>query len=570
EHGADIPIKIHHLWKRPLIRQWLYDGKLYREKDEREPSRFELFFDLMFVGIVHQLADGAAESGTGLNVLKFALLFWPSWSVWTDVRTYLNTSGTDDVKERLFLLGWMIILCGYSANASGVKIEYATPEMIAALLGGGGEASSHERRAIRSIASFFLRRASTESSSSEEPALARHIIGNYYFTEGYDSAINAAITFYLIAKLWRLGLYFYYGVALPKFRKALMLNAFAMTVIAAIYIPIAITESPVLILILMSSGIVVEVARSYLVAAAMKLFHGRGKHRGKHMFIPALSQEHSIERHVLFVILIVGESIINSTFVATSGTYGANEEFGRSALAISIAFMLIWLYYDADASRTFQHALRRNWFTSITFCHLHFPLTASLILMSSSLAKLVSHSEVSRGYLWYFGGSLATAVLCIGLIGLLHRNLDKHGSNLYPRWMRLVIRFVAAIIFALIPIKEDWKTIHFMGCYAGILFFIVTFETIGKLGAVGRRYDAVKAERYMLGEKAGGADPPLDTEAAHAAKKSAFKLSRRDSWHPFEDLTPAEKGEEDVGIETEIGHLEEKTLTSNQKWAYAA
>ncbi|KAK0520950.1 3'-5' RNA exonuclease complex component, partial [Tilletia horrida] len=46
QHGDQIPVSWGHLFKRPLVRQWLHNGKLYREEDEREPSRFELFFDL--------------------------------------------------------------------------------------------------------------------------------------------------------------------------------------------------------------------------------------------------------------------------------------------------------------------------------------------------------------------------------------------------------------------------------------------------------------------------------------------------------------------------------------------
>ncbi len=49
-----------------------------------------------------------------------------------------------------------------------------------------------------------------------------------------------------------------------------------------------------------------------------------------------------------------------------------------------------------------------------------------------------------------------------------------------------------------------------------------------------------------------------------------LRLDKRGSWHPFDDLTAGERGEEDVGIESEIGHLEEKDLTYGQRWAYAA
>lgn len=121
------PIQLGHLFRRPVIRQFLHDGKLYREKFERESSRFELFFDLAFVGIAHQLADGLSESESarGLNVAKFALTFFPLYSIGVDVRTYINQSGLDDVWSRLYLLMQMLIMTGYTANAVAVKIYSA-------------------------------------------------------------------------------------------------------------------------------------------------------------------------------------------------------------------------------------------------------------------------------------------------------------------------------------------------------------------------------------------------------------------------------------------------------------
>ncbi|SPO28447.1 uncharacterized protein UTRI_04844 [Ustilago trichophora] len=559
-HGDDVPITFRHLLKRPVIRQWLHGNKLYREKDERKPSQFELVFDLIFVAVVNGLGHATAESSSAINALKFVLSFWPCFSIWTDVRLFLNTSGTDDMLERLLLLGWMILLGGYCANISGVEIVKATPELLALLhseeAAGDAPAQLQAHGIVAEIEHIFRRSGGGAASSSEEVRLAVPAFGKYWFTAGYDRAIHAAIGFFLVSKLWRLGIYLYYGFCLPKFRKALWLNALAMTVIAAIYIPITMTSSPLLILILMSAGILVELARAYVVAAAIKLFHGRQKRTGNHMFIPAQSHEHSIERYVLFVILIVGESIISSNFIARPGYYGVNPEFGRAALGITISVLVIWIYYDADGSRVYQHALRRNSFTSITFGHIHYPLTASLVLMAASLSSLISHDKIKGGYVWYFGGSASCVLLCLGLIGCMHRNLDVHGSTLVPRWVRIMFRFLASIEFAVLPLKKDWNSLNLMGVVAGSLVFLVFFETLGKIGAVGRRFDEQKTKELYAGMDVRG--------------EKKLRLDKRASWHPFDDLTPGEKGEEDVGIESEIGHLEEKDLTHGQRWAYAA
>ncbi|SJX64267.1 uncharacterized protein SRS1_14916 [Sporisorium reilianum f. sp. reilianum] len=560
-HGDDVPITLRHLLKRPVIRQWLHGNKLYREKDERKPSQFELVFDLIFVAVVNKLGHATAESSSAINALKFVLSFWPCFSIWTDVRLFLNTSGTDDMLERLLLLGWMILLSGYCANVSAVQIVKATPELLAQLhseeAAGDAPAQQVAHGLVAEIEHIFRRTESSTDTGGESVKLAVPAFGNYWFTDGYDRAIHAAIGFFLVAKLWRLGIYMYYGFCLPKFRSALWLNALALTVIAAIYIPITLTSDPTLILVLMAAGIGVELARAYVVAAAIKLLHGRQKRTGEHMFIPAQSHEHSIERYVLFVILIVGESIISSNFTASAGHYGVQAEFGRAALGIAISVLVIWIYYDADGSRVYQHALRRNSFTSITFSHIHYPLTAALVLMAAALSSLISHEQIKGGYVWYFCGSASCVLVCLALIGCMHRNLDVHASTLLPRWVRSIgLRFVVAVEFAMLPLKGDWDSLSLMSVVTGSLLFVVLLETFGKIGAVGRRFDADRTRELYAGMDARG--------------EKRLRLDKRSSWHPFDDLTPGERGEEDVGIESEIGHLEERDLTHGQRWAYAA
>ena len=172
EHGFDVPVKIAHLFKRPVVRQWIHEGSVYREQDERIPSRFELFFDLMFVGIAHLVAENATSEATGFNVLKFVLEYFPTWSVWMDVRTFLNVSGTDDVKERVGLLAYMILLNGYSANAAALQITHAgTPEQLGLSTDTGHLMQHNARRLFTSL----------ERESCKEKECLEYYIGNGYW-----------------------------------------------------------------------------------------------------------------------------------------------------------------------------------------------------------------------------------------------------------------------------------------------------------------------------------------------------------------------------------------------------
>lgn len=48
------------LIKAPVVRQFLHNGHLYKEEEERAISHFELFADLVFVAVIHVSGDGVA------------------------------------------------------------------------------------------------------------------------------------------------------------------------------------------------------------------------------------------------------------------------------------------------------------------------------------------------------------------------------------------------------------------------------------------------------------------------------------------------------------------------------
>jgi hypothetical protein len=244
EINEAVPVRFAHLFKRPVVRPWLHDGQLWRECGERTPSRFELFFDLVFVGSISQLAHGAAETSSWVNVVKFLVLFFPAWSVWTDVSSFLNVHGSDDILQRCYILLVMCILMGYTANATGIKIDHAKEGIIVGATtvpaGTTGEAAGAvEHRAldflVRKAFPTLVSRAGGGGSGEQEELLLVKQVGStmYWFAEDYDRAIAAAIAFYLTAKALRLALYFIYGVMLPRFRKALFLHTITLFVISA-------------------------------------------------------------------------------------------------------------------------------------------------------------------------------------------------------------------------------------------------------------------------------------------------------------------------------------------------
>ena len=84
------------VWQRPRLRD--------DESDQREhrTTWLELFYDLVFVVVVAQLAHELAAHVSWDGVLSFVLLFVPVWWVWIGATFYNDRFDTDDVGQRVY------------------------------------------------------------------------------------------------------------------------------------------------------------------------------------------------------------------------------------------------------------------------------------------------------------------------------------------------------------------------------------------------------------------------------------------------------------------------------------
>ena len=89
-----------------------------------------------FNPLVQDLGEVAAEEATLWNTLKFTLMPWPLWSIWTDMRPCLNVvcplepsastpnfpqSGTDDTMPRVYILT-PVLLIDYTAQNASIRL----------------------------------------------------------------------------------------------------------------------------------------------------------------------------------------------------------------------------------------------------------------------------------------------------------------------------------------------------------------------------------------------------------------------------------------------------------------
>ena len=95
------------VWKRPVVRQYLHKGLIWRSSELQEVASYELFVDLLYVGIIAIIGDECAEDPTGFGLLKFIIVFSIGWKIWTDIQ--IITSWLGEQKHGSPSKSWMLI-----------------------------------------------------------------------------------------------------------------------------------------------------------------------------------------------------------------------------------------------------------------------------------------------------------------------------------------------------------------------------------------------------------------------------------------------------------------------------
>jgi low temperature requirement protein LtrA len=95
---------------RPRLRAHLGDAA-------HKVSWLELFFDLVFVGAVAQVAEPLHEDYSLAGVLRFATLFALIWWAWAGFTVFATRFHADDAIQRLLTLLQMFVVAAMAANA---------------------------------------------------------------------------------------------------------------------------------------------------------------------------------------------------------------------------------------------------------------------------------------------------------------------------------------------------------------------------------------------------------------------------------------------------------------------
>lgn len=168
-----------HNWRKPVIHT------AADVEEEKKATWLELFYDLIFVAVVAQLAHKLEAYISFKGVLKYIALFVPVWWVWIASTYYSNRFVVDDAGHKLFVFLKMIPICvfAYSVHdAFGERsvyfaLAYASLRIIHVLM---WHRADKTNPIFRKVASYFtvgyLTAAALWIASVFVPAPYRYIL----------------------------------------------------------------------------------------------------------------------------------------------------------------------------------------------------------------------------------------------------------------------------------------------------------------------------------------------------------------------------------------------------------
>ncbi len=107
--------------ERLSFRSWWHPPARFEDRPEdRRVTFLELFFDLVFVVLVSELAHRLAEHPSWSGVGWFAFLFFVVWSSWLNGTLYYDLHGTNDVSVRVFTFLQMMTVAVMAVFAGDV------------------------------------------------------------------------------------------------------------------------------------------------------------------------------------------------------------------------------------------------------------------------------------------------------------------------------------------------------------------------------------------------------------------------------------------------------------------
>jgi low temperature requirement protein LtrA len=437
-------------WKRPVVRQYFHKGLLWRSKESGKVASFELFIDLLYVGIIGVIGDTASEDATASSLLHFIIIYILSWRMWADISTLINWFETGDIVQRLSILFYITCLLGFTVN----------------------------------IANAF------------------------------ESTYTAMIAFYLAERLFQGFYFFWVALLVPTVKGVMVGQGTLIFITCPLWIASVHVEYPNqlgLVFLALMLDVFSGAAFSYFIRATQRIDLNDTSKRtvrvrlwalvSSHFdFYPAVNIEHRVERNSAFVGLVFGYSVFTILYQNRISSATTNSIFGKACLLLIQTFAFNWIYFEIDLANMHIHAIRRHFVSGWAWLFVHIPFVMGYTLAAATMSKIVlSHdcpnadadsltdlyqvkslAEISTGLRWFYCGGLSTTLISSCLTSLCHKHKTIPYSHL-TKHTRLSVRFAAAIIILMLPLAhpEDFSSLSLVASTCGVTIAALMTDLYG-------------------------------------------------------------------------------------------
>jgi len=319
-----------------------------------------------------------------------------------------------------------------------------------------------------------------------------------YVPDGGNS-LKLLIAVYLISQASFLIVYAIQATFLPFLRRQVAFNFCALLISSGLWIAAIFVPYPGKI-----GLIVAAILTEYPVDIALKSPAAERYLTPGWKKVPDI--DHYVERHEGFFIIILGEGVFRLIEGSPSGL-GINQGTGTVITTLLMYYNLHWLYFRADSSKTFVHALRRTWWKPVFWQFFHVIMFAALLLVAASTLFLITHRsdpkkatgplstsddddsseppakpEAVLFALWSASLSLTVTLICMTGIALLNRPLDPPKTLLVNnRYIRLAPRLPVIVFIALLPLIKDMTGTWWCGMVVWALYALFFWELVAGL-----------------------------------------------------------------------------------------
>jgi low temperature requirement protein LtrA len=447
------------------LRQYLDGDVLYREKEEARAAWSELFYDLVFVGVLSTLAH-QLENSWSIFIFPIFFSIEGSWYYFT---LYFNFFRPKDIIHKVLFLLQMLSIIGIVVNIHLV-MSIDTKE----------KHLDEERNCLLYYSLFTL----------ISKTLIMIQFGWSALMYDHRSPHKSLLPFIFLTQY----LPFWILQILPYI---LSMAVFDQRNLNAIFI-------------LWTVGFCVESLSGYIFLLFRMALHRYDPHPN---VFPTINIEHMSERNGLWVILVLGETVVSARF--DDECEDQHWQYIVAFLIIVIAFFFEWIYFDSENSiRT--HALARSFIFAGLWRYSHMLFTLSLVVLSAGLAGLLNagsgkfatedghslgvHEQTAKieTSQWYASEGAASALFFSVLIHCAHAG--QHAGHIIPRILRLGFRVVVGIYLIFLPyIDVDDRAMFTVATIAGGLLLIVIVENMKGVSLKKRKW--LTRDKSRLGEE---------------------------------------------------------------------